>query len=287
MAVISDTHFKSGIDGVPHQLVVGLMLSDMQTNKGYDGLLIAGDVTNYGKNAEWKNTENTLKKYNAADRTLLAVGNHDTWTRGDGNRTTKGLFMEYTRKITGRMASNVYYSTEINGYSFIFLSSESDSTEGYFSNKQIKWFRAEMKKAAEKDLPIFVVCHWPINMTHGLPVSWGDDDYDDMTGGIGKQCKKINKILQQYDNVFFISGHIHNGLSGTDDAEENGYQSLEKVGNIYSLNLPTVWIGENGYPLPGTGYTMEVYDDEILFRARNFISGTWIPEYDYAVQLEK
>ena len=41
-----------------------------------------------------------------------------------------------------------------------------------------------------------------------------------------------------------------------------------------------------GYPLNGTGYMIEVYDDEVIFRARNFATGIWHTRYDVSVPLE-
>lgn len=288
-AVVSDTHMKTGIETLPNDLVFHLIMKDFEASGNYDALVLAGDITDHGYEEQWEHLEKQFKGYNPADNVLLAMGNHDTWTRdGSENRTAKGLFMEYSKKITGKMAGNYYYSTKVNGYPFIFLSSEDDSTDAEFSSKQIKWFKSEMKKAAKLQKPIFVVCHWPVNMTHGLPVSWGDDDYDDMTGGMGLQSEKINKIMQQYDNVFMISGHIHNGVSNAETKEKLGYESLEKVGNIYSLNIPAInGFNENGDWFPGTSYAIEVYDDEVVFRARNFMTGVWRPEYNYTVELAK
>lgn len=287
-AVVSDTHMKVGIEGLPNDLVFHLAMKDFEAaDKKYDALVFVGDNTDHGYEDQWAHFEEQFKGYDPADNILLAMGNHDTWTRdGSDNRTAKGLFMEYSTKLTGKFTGNYYYSTTVNGYPFIFLTSEEDHTAATFSDKQIKWFKNEMKKAAKLDKPIFVVCHWPINMTHGLPVSWGDDDYDDMTGGMGEQSDRINKIMQKYDNVFMISGHIHNGVSNSETKEKLGYESLEKVGNIHSLNIPAInGFNENGDWFPGTSYVIEVYEDEVVFRARNFMSGYWRPEYNYTVKL--
>lgn len=290
VAVITDLHAKSGIEGLPNDLVLQLLMKDMESaEEKYDGLIFVGDNTNEGSTEEWEHLYKQFKGRELADNLYFAVGNHDTWTRDNNpNRTFKGVFMEYNTKISGKFTGNYYYSTTINGYPFIFLSGEDDGTDMEISSKQIKWFKNEMKKASKLDKPIFVICHWPINKTHGLPVAWGDDDYDDYTGGIGKQSNKINNIMQQYDNVIMVSGHIHSGVSNADTKEELGYESVEKVGNIWSLNLPMInGLNENGEWFPGTSYVIEVYESEIIFRARNFLTGTWRPEYNYTVKVTK
>ena len=55
---------------------------------------------------------------------------------------------------------------------------------------------------------------------------------------------------------------------------------------IYSIILPRVGrIANIGHVMPGTGYNVEVYDDEVIFRARNYIFGIWLPKYDYTIAL--
>ncbi len=284
-ATVSDVHVTDGIENLLSQFMFAATMPDIEKGD-YDALVFTGDITDHGYLSQWESFKDMMKPYDPADRIILAMGNHDTRTRDDNNgaRTAKGLFMEYSLKITGKLPKSDYYSAKVNDYSFIVLSSEEDSTDAFISNKQLKWLKAEMKKASKSGKPIFVISHWPINMTHGLPASWGDEDYDNMTGGFGKQSKKVQNILNQYDNVFLIGGHIHLGFS---KVEEDGYGSIEKVGNIYSVNLPAFHgVNENRKFNPGAGYSVEVYEDEVVFRARNYFTELWQPEYNYTIKLK-
>ena len=251
-----------------------------------DAIVFAGDITDNGTVAQWQKTESILTSSDYAENFVIAAGNHDLWTRGDQGRTSEDLFIEYNKKIAGRDIDKMYYSTEINGYTFIVLCSEADITDGYFTDTQIEWLKAELAKAAEKDLPIFVISHWPINMTHGLPESFGDDEYDENTGGMGEKSAEIKAALKEYDNVFLISGHIHTTLSNEESEAELGYRSIESDGSFHSINLPRVsFLSKNGYHWLGAGYNVEVYEDKVVFRARNYISDNWLPEYDYVAEL--
>ena len=210
---ISDTHVHEDGDGGYNDMIFDIVMSDIQNAEvKADALVIAGDVTDHGEEAQWKYLQNLMSNYDPAERILLAIGNHDTWTE-QGDKSSKKLFIEYNKKITGEKVNNVYYSAKVNGYSFIFLGSEKDNTDAYFSKKQLNWLESEMKKAAKTKKPIFVVSHWPLNETHGLPVTWGDEEYTKMTGGMGEQSAQVKKILNKYKNVFLISGHIHSGFS--------------------------------------------------------------------------
>ena len=290
-AAVSDLHIDAydGNVGLAaySELVSGGMFPDFEEmDERLDAVVISGDVTDHGYESQWVKTEEILGSYDLADNIILAAGNHDTWTRENSDKTFRELFVEYGSRIMGVETDDIYFTREVNGYTFIVLCSESDSTSGYFSQTQISWLKAELAKAAEKDLPIFVICHWPINQTHGLPVTFGDDDYDEMTGGMGYQSAEIEAALKEYDNVFLISGHIHAGLSNADDMARTGYQSVESDGSFHSINLPRFnAFNPIGNFMIGTGYTVEVYDDEVVFRARNFLTGNWLPNYDYTIAL--
>ncbi len=284
---VSDSHIRADGMGGYNDMLFDLVMNDINgAGVKPDAMVFAGDITDNGEEDEWQYFQGIMEKYDTPERLLFAVGNHDTWTE-ESEKSAKELFIEYNKKITGKKISNIYYSTKVNGYSFIVLGSEQDHTDAFFSNKQLKWLASEMKSAAKSGKPIFVVSHWPLNKTHGLPVTWGDEEYTDMTGGMGEQSDKVFEILNKYKNVFLISGHIHSGFSNEIMAESNGYQSVEKHGNITSVNLPVVSGGNiNGHFMIGTGYNVEVYKDKVIFRARSYAAGCWLPGYDYTIELK-
>ena len=150
-----------------------------------------------------------------------------------------------------------------------------------------------MEKAAASGLPIFVLMHQPVNGTHGLPYNWEMHEGDPPEeGGIGPQSAQVEAILKKYDNVFYISGHIHAGYKngGKFGAQ---YASVETMRNdngnpVTLINLPSYMYFDfihGGHPANGCGWVIEAYDDEVLLRARNFASGTWLTRYDTAVPL--
>ena len=283
-AAISDAH----VDGTAlNAFMLDLVLADMEkADTRLDALVITGDVTDHGYLEQWEKVYGTMSKYDPADEIVLAVGNHDTWTEDDGIVLAKKYFIDYNRKIAGREIDNMYYSTEINGYSFIVMGSEYDHTDAYISPEQLAWLDAEMAKAAEKNLPIFVISHWPLNQTHGLPESWGDDEPEPDDGGFGDQSDEVEAILKKYENVFLLSGHIHTGY--IDDRTEGvwGYKSFESDGSFHSINLPSVtYFNARGELFSGKGYQMEVYEDYVLIRQRSYSGGAWYTFDEYRIDL--
>lgn len=284
MAVISDIHMT---DEKYRSLTLEFGLSDMEdTDYPYDALIATGDLTDHGEKQEWEMLAGTFAKYNPAKSIILAQGNHDTWTEDDGYSLAKDYFIRYSEEITGREIEHEYYSEKINGYTFVVLASEDDRTSMLMSDEQLEWFEAEMEKASKDGLPIFVVSHWPLNESHGLPETWGEDEPEPDDGGIGDQSAQVEAILKKYDNVIMLSGHIHNGFVKEGQDSVYGYTSVESDGSFHSVNLsqfmyPTI----RGRVANGTGFVIEVYDDKVEIRPRSFTAGVWYTDYNVTIPL--
>ena len=283
-AAISDIHMK---DSELRAFMLGFGLCDMENSDSkMDALVCAGDLTDHGYKEEWEMLVSAFDGYNPAKNIILAQGNHDTWTEDEGYNLAREYFIDYSEQITGREIANEYYSTKINGYTFIVLASEYDHTDMYVSDTQLVWLESEMVKASLDGLPIFVVSHWPLNQSHGLPETWGDDDMEPDDGGIGDQSAKVEEILKSYENVFMITGHIHSGFSNDSQKNTNGYVSVESDGSFHSVNLPSyMYLTIRGRIANGTGFTFEVYENEVILRARSFSAGVWYTDYNWTIEL--
>ncbi len=283
-AAISDIHMDKT---VLRSFMLEFGLHDMEnSDEEIDLLVCSGDLTDHGEKEEWDVLADTFAKYTPAKEIILAQGNHDTWTEDDGYDLARDYFIEYNNKITGRNTESEYYSTKVNGYTFIVLASEDDRTSMYMSDKQLEWLASEMEKASKDGLPIFVISHWPINQTHGLPETWGDEDMEPDDGGIGDQSAAVEEILKKYNNVFMITGHIHNGFSNERQADINGYVSVESHGSFHSINLPTyMYMTIRGRVANGTGYQIEVYDDRVELRPRSYSAGVWYTDYNVTIPI--
>lgn len=283
-ASISDIHMT---DDALRSMMLEFGLSDMENfDHTLDALVCSGDLTDHGEKEEWDNLEKTFSKYNPAENIILAQGNHDTWTEDDKYDLAKKYFIEYNEKISDRKIEHEYYSTKINGYSFIVLGSETDRTSAYISEEQLVWLETEMDKASKDGLPVFVISHWPINQTHGLPETWGDDEPEPDDGGLGDQSADVEKILKKYKNVFMISGHLHNGVTNENQVDVYTYVSVESDGSFHSINLPPyMYATIRGRVSNGTGLNFEVYDNRVDIRTRSYSAGVWYTDYNYSIPL--
>ena len=283
-ATISDIHMT---EETARRDMLRFGLEDMEEfSSSLDALVLSGDLTDHGEEPEWEMLKEAFLPYTPAENIIMAQGNHDTWTEDDKYDLARTLFIKYNKEISGREIENEYYSTKINGYTFIVLASETDRTSAYMSDRQLEWLADEMEKASQDGLPIFVICHWPINQSHGLPTTWGDDEPEPDDGGIGDQSEQVEKILKAYENVFYITGHIHSGFVKESQKDVYGYTSVESEGSFHSINLPQyMYLTLRGRIANGTGFVFEVYDNEVVLRARSFSAGVWYTDYNTVIEL--
>ncbi len=289
MAVISDIHLT---DSASRQAILELGLLDMAgAEDKLDAVVFTGDITDHGYIPMWERFADAVGKYDIAQQTIIVEGNHDTWGPDRDNLdTVKQTFIDYNKKISNRDVDNMYYTTDVNGYPVIVIGSEADNTDCYLSQTQLDWFKAQMDKASATGLPIFVFSHYPINCTHGLPFTWELDREDGpLKGGLGEQSDAFYSIISQYKNVFYVTGHIHSGFANEGSVAAQ-YVSVEQHDGLTLVNLPSYMypdVQRGGWAENGCGYVFEVYDDEVLIRARNFITEKWIEKYDVTIEITK
>lgn len=283
-ATLSDIHLT---DSFFRQAILELGLKDFANAKTkLDAVAFCGDNTDGGEKAQYDRLLRAVSKYDVADNILFANGNHDTWTEEGTYGLAKTYFTYYASQITGMDIQNEYYSTKINGYTFIVLGSQWRLTAAYFTDEQLDWLANELESASADGKPIFIISHWPINGTHGLPYTFEGSTSDPTKGGMGINSDAVNEILQRYKNIFLISGHIHSGFSNEPFGKFRDYSSIEKVGNVWSVNLPSfMYLTLRGHIMNGTGFVFEVYDNEVVIRARNYIFGTWLDKFSKHIEL--
>ncbi len=157
-------------------------------------------------------------------------------------------FLANNNLFLGAKLEEAYYYRVVDGCYMIFLTSEASCVGDYvMSDEQFIWLEAVLKEAAAAGGPVFVFNHHSVNYIR-------DED-----------SSKLADVLNKYDNILYIHGHIHNQLNKNSFYEWNG---------IKSINLPRSTEITN-YPA-GDGIFVEVYEDEVLVRGRNFIDGEWI-----------
>lgn len=245
-----------------------------------DALLVAGDIAENGLQCEFDEVYNAIKD-TSVSHYIMATGNHDVRLRL--YKQSIARFCDFTNALNENSGSDLriddaHYSYEVNGYTFVVMGTDrTEFEEAYIDDEQLEWLDDTLAEKSGKGKPVFVVLHQLLKGTHGLPLTWGNGT--NKNGGIvGEQSDAIYEILNKYEDIILISGHNHTGL---------GQYTYERIGNIYSVNLPSVTINnkDGDYNGPGIGFMMEVYSKKVVFRARDFDDGKYLPDYDITINL--
>ncbi|MBQ8210164.1 MAG: metallophosphoesterase [Clostridia bacterium] len=246
-----------------------------------EGLLILGDVTENSLECEWNRISEIFNANGFDDTLLLATGNHDIRLRDMEQIKDRfyGLQNEFT---VVEPEGELNYSYELNGYTFIVMGSDtSEMEEANIGDEQLAWLDATMSEATADGKPVFVILHQVLANTHGLPYTWGNGS-NKTAGSVGEDSDAIYNVLNKYENVILLTGHLHTGFG------QYTYETLGDNGNITSINFPGLGKdciqGIEGY---GQGAIMEVYEDQVIIRARDVSNGAYYgAEYDLTIDLK-
>ena len=271
-----------------------------------DAVIIAGDVV--GDRGESPDLEAQYEKHveiiNQSDFDLNNVyessGNH-------GNTPADvALLDQYlgNAKEQHPYKNSPYYTVLFetpygNDNLFIFMSQElngpSDSAAyDNFSKEQIDWLQGVYDQYGETDTNIFMVLHSPF-----LKYGAGDKPNGTYNACIAfkeeyTQTMRLKALLEQYPDTVVMSGHTH-----------TSFYDNANYSNVYGTFAHTVHIGSNSQPCAygdktsqqkswdgrrsvsktygSEGYTVEVYQNYIVYTGYNFSTGNVIPAAQFMI----
>lgn len=279
VSIISDTHLDARFPGGKLNLEFGLRDMNKFDN---DAIVHVGDITNYGDEASVKYFYDIMRDNCDAENWVVATGNHEIGHPEEfTNEEARQNFIKYHNEYTGQGIENAYYSVDVDGYTFIVLCDQSednwDSCDIY--EDQIAFLDAELARGTAEGKPVFVVCHVPVEGANGQDIIYED-------GGLDEYSDAVKNTMEKYKNVFFISGHVHTGINGYISKALFDISCVETENGVTYVNLPTYGIvNRYGIPWNGMGFQMEVYEDEVIFRARKFNTSRWYGFYEFAIDL--
>ncbi len=260
-AIIADTH-------LPNREAAEVNLNNAfidlaEAKQRVDAFMLAGDIADYGLKNEYERFFRPLDRQTAVDNLLITMGNHDARFFFKKNSAIVMKKVEEYLKINTN--GKTYYSYDINGYTFVVICTEQRVLEkAYISKEQQAFLDSELARGTKDGKPAFVMCHQPFANTHGLPEVWE-------TGDMGEQNDEVRAVMEKHKNVFFINGHLHGGVY------KNVFETLNAENNVQSISVPGYRKPNNfGITDCGVGYFLEVYDDKVVFRARNFLTGKYV-----------
>ena len=272
----ADIHVDSDPLHPRNVLLMKLLRGIARSEAPVDALILAGDSANLAEEKEYGFLESILRLYNKTGTVIPSMGNHDSGSTSMGKdcektfETACGNFNAFQR-FCGIESDTVYYVRIVNGYHFIVIGTDEmlDSGAPVLHEAQLEWLDARLAEAAESGKPVFIVGHHPIYINGRFT-----NDYilsDGTPSG-------IEKLIQKYTDAgtvaLFIGGHRHDPFS------ESSFMNPSE--NFYCINLPTSTKNDDDTSKNGEAAALEVYEDKLVVRPRNYIAGAW---YDYQFEI--
>ena len=239
------------------------------------GIYTVGDNTGNGKDFEYDVLNDLLAKYKKSQAPIYyAMGNHDYMYY---ETFEEGLNL-FKSKLN---MSKHYYSFDVNGSKIIMLSSETTSIYGSMSQTQLDWLEKELKNSAANK-PVFIIIHQPLkNTVAGSLIDL--DPNQSSSGFIDGSGAKLRKILKSYPNAFVFSGHSHWTMDSYKSTNP-GFGHDATFINCSSVAAPE---DGSGTLASSQGVFVEVYDNYVVIRGRDFVRNAWISANQIVISLEK
>ena len=241
-----------------------------------------------------------LQKYkeiveaNKGDMQVYAIpGNHEHWDSdanviplSDGEikaYTGYPLYYTVTNQPTDEANRN-YYSPTVGNDVFIMC--------GYIGSQQfnattIQWLYETLETYRNKRCFLFV--HAPIDDAQHCGDALNVITWD----GIGSYKTVFISLLRHYRNVIWFHGHTHamlemqDYLQGLNPPLPANYDFTD---GVHSIHIPSAAISRDissgireDVVATSQGYLMDVYDNHIVLKGRDFVKGEFIPISHYCL----
>ena len=260
-AVFTDLHITSS--KAHHVTHLKAALNDVKELGGYSAIFTTGDNTDTGSAAEWDLLLKTVNSVEGIPDIYYALGNHDM-VYGSGHAYQVNLFKQKTGM------PDQYYSVELNGIRHIVLGSDIATTAGGINKPQLDWLRSELSKC-DKSKPTFIFLHQPLKETVSGTLYSKDNVIQDWFGVTNAE-KDIRAMLKEFPNAILFTGHTHWSLESLQPILA-GYGDDATFVNCASVGY--LWDDIDSATAGSQGYFVEVYEDYILLRGREFVKGNW------------
>ncbi|NQX58255.1 metallophosphoesterase [Paenibacillus qinlingensis] len=283
-SVVSDIHIQYWDTQAQSKLAAALEDLNL-TIPSHDALIINGDLGD-GRPNDYAMLTSILQKHPLPKQLCFTIGNHDyykayynaagdwsptTFPNGESDSASLARFLAFTQM------PSVYYDRWIQGYHFIFLGSErykqsepASQEDAWLSSTQLDWLQIKLQENYIQHKPLFVFLHQPLQGT--------------VSGSLPRgivQHNELKQILSQYPELIFFTGHTHWELQLTTTLIRDVFTMV----NSSSVSYP---YDRNDQLIQGDhseGLIVEVYEDRIHIRGRDFSNQAWIPVADYIVEL--
>ena len=231
---------------------------------------------------------------NKGDMELYEMaGNHEHWDENAADvpmsdadiKAYTGFPLYYTvsNRPTDETIRN-YYSPTVGNDVFILCGNVASQA---FNDSSIQWLHETLEENRNNRCFLFV--HPPIDDAQHCGDALNVITWD----GLGTYKSRFISLLNHYKNVIYFHGHTHamleiqNYLQGLNSPLPANYDFTD---GVHSVHIPSLAISRDissgsrvDMVATSQGYLMDVYENHIVLRGRDFVKGTFIPIAHYCL----
>lgn len=235
-----------------------------------DFITICGDLTYNGTNSELANYKAKVNAYRGSTTVYAITGNHENYPDGVAEGDIEGRIATYT-------GYPLYYTFTQGDDVYIMVGCRSNSAADLFTTAELQWLYETLEANRNKRCFVF---------EHVFPWDGSGDVLDAYgTNLLAGTCGAVFlSLMRHYKNVLWFHGHSHVKFDGQIYGD---MANIDRLYGMYSLHIPSL-----AYPAEGDadrgylyadseGYVVDVYENGIHLRGRDFVKGEFLPIASY------
>lgn len=266
VGVLSDIHLPMQTGEEDFQRAMEYLVEVEQV----DFVTICGDLTHNGTNSELANYKAKVNAYRGSTPVYAIAGNHENYPSGVAEGDIEGRIEVYT-------GYPLYYSFTKDNDVYIMVGIRSNSAADLFTTAELQWLYETLEANRNKRCFVF---------EHVFPWDGSGDVLDAYGVNLlsGKCGEAFLSLMRHYKNVLWFHGHSHVKFDGQIYGD---MANIDRIYGMYSLHIPSL-----AYPAEGDadrgylyaeseGYVMDVYENGIHLRGRDFVESEFLPIASY------
>ena len=252
--------------------------SDFQTALTYFGndssiefIANCGDLATGGSDANLATYKSIVDQY-AKTPVYAIAGNHEA---GRGYLANDAL-MSYT-------GQNLYYSVTQGNDVYIMVGLYDVHPGLEFSDEELNWLYETLETNRDKRCFVFMHLNPRDGSGDAVDLDLGGDMLSNPKGQV------FYSLMSHYTNVTWFHGHTHAKFNVQ---ELNGVNTYDNVLGIHSVHVPSLTnpkhVNSAGTSYEADydaseGYVVDVYENSIVLRGRDFVAGKFLPIASYCL----
>ena len=236
---------------------------------------LCGDLTKNGSDTQLAQCKSIIDEHSPNTPVYAITGNHE------------GITANIESRIAAYTGHPLYYSFTYGDDVFIMvgvIGGDSYSNSVVFADGELDWLENTLK--ANEGKRCFVFQHIFAGVTNEPVCGNANGLYTNWCWHNSAECVRFENLMKQYGAIWF-HGHSHLRFSLQSRAD---YANYSNVDGYHSIHIPSLTVPRDDENNDGSyenifggseGYVVDVYEDGIHLRGRDFVKGEFLPIASY------